>query len=112
MKKVVATTMATLLFGLSFPAKTFALPNNTEELESKIVEDFNVKKYSGKIIDRDPNLSLAEENQRQLPNQSQSLAERIGKNNLIPVDISLWQGDPINWKDGVELDTSVNEEIF
>lgn len=110
MKKVVATTMATLLFGLSFPAKTFALPNNTEELESKIVEDFNVKKYSGKIIDRDPNLSLAEENQRQLPNQSQSLAERIGKNNLIPVDISLWQGDPINWKDGVELDTSVNDQ--
>ena len=109
MKKVVATTMATLLFGLSFPAKTFALPNNTEELESKIVEDFNVKKYSGKIIDRDPNLSLAEENQRQLPNQSQSLAERIGKNNLIPVDISLWQGDPINWKAGVELDTSVND---
>ena len=109
MKKVVATTMATLLFGLSFPAKSFALPNNTEELESKIVEDFNVKKYSGKIIDRDPNLNLPEEKQGQLPNQGQSLAERIGKNNLIPVDISLWQGDPINWKDGVELDTSVNE---
>lgn len=54
MKKVVATTMATLLFGLSFPAKSFALPNNTEELESKIVEDFNVKKYSEKIIDKDP----------------------------------------------------------
>ena len=109
MKKVVATTMATLLFGLSFPVKTFALPNNTEELESKIVEDFNVKKYSGKIIDRDPNLNLSEEKQGQLPNQGQSLAERIGKNNLIPVDISLWQGDPINWKAGVELDTSVND---
>ena len=108
MKKVVATTMATLLFGLSFPVKTFALPNNTEELESKIVEDFNVKKYSGKIIDRDPNLNLPEEKQGQLPNQGQSFAERIGKNNLIPVDISLWQGDLINWKDGVELDTSVN----
>ena len=109
MKKVVATTMATLLFGLSFPVKTFALPNNTEELESKIVEEFNLKRYSGKIIDRDPNLNLPEEKQRQLPNQGQSLAERIGKNNLIPVDISLWQGDPINWKDGVELDTSVND---
>ena len=109
MKKVVATTMATLLFGLSFPVKTFALPNNTEELESKIVEDFNVKKYSGKIIDRDPNLNLPEEKQGQLPNQGQSLAERIGKNNLIPVDISLWQGDPIKWKDGVELDTSIND---
>lgn len=109
MKKVVATTMATLLFGLSFPVKTFALPNNTEELESKIVEDFNVKKYSGKIIDRDPNLNLPEEKQGQFPNQGQSLAERIGKNNLIPVDISLWQGDPINWKAGVELDTSVND---
>lgn len=108
MKKVVATTMATLLFGLSFPAKTFALPNNTEELESRIVEDFNVRKYSGKIIDRDPNLNLAKENKGQNPNQGQSLAERIGKNNLIPVDISLWKGDSINWKDGVELDTSVN----
>ncbi len=101
--------MATLLFGLSFPVKTFALPNNTEELESKIVEDFNVKKYSEKIIDKDPNLNLAEENKGQNPNQGQSLAERIGKNNLIPVDISLWQGDPIKWKDGVELDTSIND---
>ena len=109
MKKVVATTMATLLFGLSFPVKTFALPNNTEELESKIVEDFNVKKYSEKIIDKDPNLNLAEENKGQNPNQGQSLAERIGKNNLIPVDISIWQGDPIKWKDGVELDTSIND---
>ncbi|MDU4046270.1 MAG: stalk domain-containing protein [Peptoniphilus harei] len=109
MKKVVATTMATLLFGLSFPAKSFALPNNTEELESKIVEDFNVKKYSEKIIDKDPNLNLAEENNGQNPNQGQSLAERIGKNKLISVDISLWQGDPINWKDGVKLDTSVND---
>lgn len=109
MKKVVATTMATLLFGLSFPAKTFALPNNTEELEPKIVEDFKVKEYRGKIIDKDPKLNLPEEKQGQLPNQGQSLAERIGKNNLIPVDISLWQGDPINWKDGVELDTSVND---
>ena len=52
---------------------------------------------------------MSEEKQGQLPNQGQSLAERIGKNNLIPVDISLWQGDPINWKDGVELDTSVND---
>ena len=109
MKKVVATTMATLLFGLSFLAKSFALPNNTEELESKIVEDFNVKKYSEKIIDKDPNLNLAEENKGQNPNQGQSLAERIGKNKLISVDISLWQGDPINWKDGVKLDTSVND---
>lgn len=109
MKKVVATTMATLLFGLSFPSKSFALPNNTEELESKIVEDFNVKKYSEKIIDKDPNLNLAEENKGQNPNQGQSLAERIGKNKLISVDISLWQGDLINWKDGVKLDTSVND---
>lgn len=109
MKKVVATTMATLLFGLSFPVKTFALPNNTEELESKIVEDFNVKRYSGKIIVKYPNLNLHEENKGQNPNQGQSLAERIGKNNLIPVDISLWQGDPIKWKDGVELDTSIND---
>ena len=108
MKKVVATTMATLLFGLSFPAKTFALPNNTEELESRIVEDFNVRKYSRKIIDRDPNLNLTDENKGQNLNKGLSLAERIGKNNLIPVNISLWRGEPINWKDGVELDTSVN----
>ena len=52
---------------------------------------------------------MAEENNGQNPNQGQSLAERIGKNKLISVDISLWQGDPINWKDGVKLDTSVND---
>lgn len=62
-----------------------------------------------KIIDKDTNLNLAEENKGQNPNQGQSLAERIGKNKLISVDISLWQGDPINWKDGVKLDTSVND---
>ncbi|MEQ2400252.1 stalk domain-containing protein [Peptoniphilus hominis (ex Hitch et al. 2025)] len=226
MKKVVATTMATLLFGLSIPVNSFALPNNTEGLESNKIEDFNVKKFSGRIIDRDPNFRLAGENNRQqsadsnrqmpvvinsnnvggvkpegyvtvtykvdasmgkfqiggnvipefelkyfvdprvgvqlsdvssvsplvtdtskykldeknpwiiepnstnmqsevkgditlranitkivtgTPNPSPSIADRIGKNNLIPVDISLWQGDPINWKDGVELDTSVND---
>lgn len=218
MKKVVATTMATLLFGLSFPVNTFALPNNTGELESNIVEDFNVKKFNGRIIDRDPNFRLAGENNKQMPavinsnavggvkpegyvrvtyrvdssmgkfkiggdeipefeltyfvdpkvgvqlsevssvspfvtdtskykldennpwiiepnstnmqsevkgdiilranitqittgtpNPGPSIADRIGKNNLIPVDISVWESDKINWKDGVELDTSVND---
>lgn len=218
MKKVVATTMATLLFGLSFPVNTFALPNNTGELESNIVEDFNVKKFNGRIIDRDPNFRLAGENNKQMPavinsnavggvkpegyvsvtyrvdssmgkfkiggdeipefeltyfvdpkvgvqlsevssvspfvtdtykykldennpwiiepnstnmqsevkgditlranitqittgtpNPGPSIADRIGKNNLIPVDISVWENDKINWKDGVELDTSVND---
>ena len=218
MKKVVATTMATLLFGLSFPVKTFALPNNTEELESKIVEDFNVKKYSGKIIDRDPNFRLASVNNNQMPavinsndvggvkpdgyvsvnykvdssmgkfkigghdipefeltyfvdskvgvqlsevssvspfvtdtskykldeknpwiiepnstnmqsevkgditltanitkittgtlNPGPSIADRIKSDKLHPVDISVWENDEINWKDGVKLDTSVND---
>ena len=218
MKKVVATTMATLLFGLSFPVNTFALPNNTGKLESNIVEDFNVKKFNGRIIDRDPNFRLAGENNKQMPavinsnavggvkpegyvsvtyrvdssmgkfkiggdeipefeltyfvdpkvgvqlsevssvspfvtdtskykldennpwiiepnstnmqsevkgditlranitqittgtpNPGPSIADRIGKNNLIPVDISVWESDKINWKDGVELDTSVND---
>lgn len=218
MKKVVATTMATLLFGLSFPVKTFALPNNTEELESKIVEEFNVKRYSGKIIDRDPNFRLASVNNNQMPvvinsndvggvkpdgyvsvnykvdssmgkfkigghdipefeltyfvdpkvgvqlsevssvspfvtdtskykldekkpwiiepnstnmqsevkgditltanitnittgtpNSGPSIADRIKSDKLHPVDISVWENDEINWKDGVKLDTSVND---
>lgn len=218
MKKVVATTMATLLFGLSFPVKTFALPNNTEELESKIVEEFNVKRYSGKIIDRDPNFRLASVNNNQMPavinsndvggvkpdgyvsvnykvdssmgkfkigghdipefeltyfvdpkvgvqlsevssvspfvtdtskykldeknpwiiepnstnmqsevkgditltanitkittgtpNPGPNIADRIKSDKLHPVDISVWENDEINWKDGVKLDTSVND---
>ena len=218
MKKVVATTMATILFGLSFPAKTFALPNNTEELESNIIEDFNVKKFNGRIIDRDPNFRLASVNNNQMPavinsndvggvkpdgyvsvnykvdssmgkfkigghdipefeltyfvdpkvgvqlsevssvsplvtdtskykldeknpwiiepnstnmqsevkgditltanitkittgtpNPGPSIADRIKSDKLHPVDISIWENDEINWKDGVELDTSVNE---
>ena len=227
MKKVVATTMATLLFGLSIPVNSFALPNNTEGLESNIIEDFNVKKFNGRIIDRDPNFRLAGENNRQqsadnnrqlpavinsndvggvkpngyvsvkykvdssvgkfqigghdipefeltyfvdprvgvqlsevssvnplvtdtskykldeknpwiiepnatnmqsevkgditltanitkittgTPNPGPSIAERIKSNNLRPVDISVWLNDEINWKEGVELDTSVNDE--
>lgn len=218
MKKVVATTMATILFGLSFPAKTFALPNNTEELESNIIEDFNVKKFNGRIIDRDPNFRLASVNNNQMPavinsndvggvkpdgyvsvnykvdssmgkfkigghdipefeltyfvdpkvgvqlsevssvsplvtdtskykldeknpwiiepnstnmqsevkgditltanitkittgtpNPGPSIADRIKSDKLHPVDISVWENDEINWKDGVELDTSVND---
>ena len=38
MKKVVATTMATLLFGLSFPVNTFALPDNEVSVNSQIIE--------------------------------------------------------------------------
>ncbi|MEQ3347600.1 stalk domain-containing protein [Peptoniphilus senegalensis] len=227
MKKVVATTMATLLFGLSIPVNSFALPNNTEGLESNIIEDFNVKKFNGRIIDRDPNFRLAGENNRQQsadnkrqpdaiinsksvggvkpegyvtvtykvdpsmgkfkiggddvpesrleyfvnpkvdiqlfdvssvkpavkdttkyeldeknpwiiepssldmqsevkgditltanirdittgnPTPGPSIAERIKSNNLRPVDISVWLNDEINWKEGVELDTSVNDE--
>ena len=227
MKKVVATTMATLLFGLSIPVNSFALPNNTEGLESNIIEDFNVKKFNGRIIDRDPNFRLAGENNRQqsadnnrqmpavinsndvggvkpngyvsvkykvdssmgkfqigghdipefeltyfvdpkvgvqlsevssvsplvtdaskykldeknpwiiepnstnmqsevrgditlranitkittgTPNPGPSIAERIKSNNLRPVDISVWLNDEINWKEGVELDTSVSDD--
>ena len=127
MKKVLATTMATLLFGLSFPANTFALPNNVGGLESTIVEDINLDDYKNMIFDKDPKSIAGQENQKgqennqKLPNQApggesnqdskqkETIAERITKNALYAADISLWMGDTINWKEGVGLDTSVTD---
>ncbi len=127
MKKVLATTMATLLFGLSFPANTFALPNNVGGLESTIVEDINLDDYKNMIFDKDPKSIAGQENQKgqennqELPNQApggesnqdskqkETIAERITKNALYAADISLWMGDTINWKEGVGLDTSVTD---
>ena len=208
MKKVLATTMATLLFGLSFPVNTFALPNNQSVtinqnsnmqliqnpqngqhlgsvissesvnnvkpqgyftvtfkvdeskgtltiggqdtskseliyfvkpnagIKLKDVGIFSVKvkdstKY--KLDDSMPWNILPEKykqdtlvtedltliaNIKDLTNQSpggesnndqqgMKIAERI-KGHLKAKDISVWIGDKINWKDGVELDSSVN----
>lgn len=127
MKKALATTMATLLFGLSFPANTFALPNNVGGLESTIVEDINLDDYKNMIFDKDSKSIAGQENQQgkennqDLPNQApgggsnqdskqeKTIAERITKNALYAADISLWMGDTINWKEGVGLDTSVTD---
>lgn len=64
MKKALATTMATLLFGLSFPANTFALPNNVGGLESTIVEDINLDDYKNMIFDKDSKSIAGQENQQ------------------------------------------------
>lgn len=230
MKKVLATTMATLLFGVSFPVNTFALPNNLEKiehLESRKPKEFTAQDFKVKIFDRDGKLLEDQQNnENQIPeghipgiigsdqapngkpqgyvtvtdklnptkakfeneeigkseikfyvyksigvklnevgknikvasldntkyeidkntpwtispesfkkfsavteditltanikeisnkapnegpNQVKTIADKITKNNLIPVDISIWKNDSINWKDGVELDTSVND---
>ena len=67
MKKVLATTMATLIFGVSVPVNTFALPNNPDGLESSIVKDINLEDYKKKIIDRDPKLLQSQGNEQELP---------------------------------------------
>ena len=202
MKKVLATTMATLLFGLSFPVNTFALPNNQSvtinqnsnmqliqnpqngqhlgsvinsesvnnvkpqgyfavtfkvdgskgtltigsqetnksELIYYVDPNANVKlKDVGNIgakvkdstkyeIDKDSPWSITPTNfnkdseitkdieltanikdiKNQAPNQANTYAEKL-KNGLYAVDISVWKDDAINWKDGVELDTSVTD---
>ncbi|WP_148466031.1 copper amine oxidase N-terminal domain-containing protein [Peptoniphilus harei] len=61
MKKVLATTMATLLFGLSFPVNTFALPNNIENSESMPAKDFVGEVFRNKIQDSDEKLLQKQE---------------------------------------------------
>ena len=233
MKKALATTMATLLFGLSFPVNTFASPDNAEKtnhLDARKPKEFTTQDYNNRLYDRDPNFQLSPENKqnqeeqkgpvinsesannvkpqgyftvtfkvdeskgtltiggqdtskseliyfvkpnagiklkdvgifsvkvkdstkyklddsmpwnilpekynqdtlvaedvtltaniKDLPNQApggesnqgpkqvKTIAERITKNGLYAVDISVWIGDEINWKDGVGLDTSVTD---
>ncbi|MDU5805843.1 MAG: stalk domain-containing protein [Peptoniphilus harei] len=59
MKKVLATTMATLIFGVSVPVNTFALPNNLEKanhLEVNNPKEFTAQDFKGKLFDRDEKL--------------------------------------------------------
>lgn len=93
MKKVVATTMATLLFGLSFPVNTFALPDNEVSVNSQIIERVSLSKSV------DGSQSVGE---GLLQANEDTIAKKIG-DNLEAKDISVWQNDTVNWKDGVKL---------
>ena len=95
MKKVVATTMATLLFGLSFPVNTFALPDNEVSVNSQIIERLSLSNSGEASQSLDGSLLQAEED---------TIAKKIG-DNLEAEDISVWQNDTVNWKDGVKLKT-------
>ena len=95
MKKVVATTMATLLFGLSFPVNTFALPDNEVSVNSQIIERLSLSKSGEASQSLDGGLLQAKED---------TIAKKIG-DNLEAEDISVWQNDTVNWKDGVKLKT-------
>lgn len=100
MKKVVATTMATLLFGLSFPVNTFALPDNEVSVNSQIIERLSLSNSGEASQSLDGSLLQAKED---------TIAKKIG-DNLEAKDISVWQNDTVNWKDGVKLKTD-NEEF-
>lgn len=95
MKKVVATTMATLLFGLSFPVNTFALPDNEVSVNSQIIERLSLSNSGEASQSLDGSLLQAKED---------TIAKKIG-DNLEAKDISVWQNDTVNWKDGVKLKT-------
>ena len=99
MKKVVATTMATLLFGLSFPVNTFALPDNEVSVNSQIIERLSLSNSGEASQSLDGGLLQAEED---------TIAKKIG-DNLEAKDISVWQNDTVNWKDGVKLKTDKEE---
>lgn len=95
MKKVVATTMATLLFGLSFPVNTFALPDNEVSVNSQIIQRLSLSNSGEASQSLDGGLLQAEED---------TIAKKIG-DNLEAKDITVWQNDTVNWKDGVKLKT-------
>lgn len=99
MKKVVATTMATLLFGLSFPVNTFALPDNEVSVNSQIIERVSLSKSV------DGSQSVGE---GLLQANEDTIAKKIG-DNLEAKDITVWQNDTVNWKDGVKLKTDKEE---
>lgn len=99
MKKVVATTMATLLFGLSFPVNTFALPDNEVSVNSQIIQRLSLSNSGEASQSLDGGLLQAKED---------TIAKKIG-DNLEAKDISVWQNDTVNWKDGVKLKTDKEE---
>lgn len=100
MKKVVATTMATLLFGLSFPVNTFALPDNEVSANSQILEKVS-----------QPNGGDGPQSGADVDNKAKedTIAKKI-EGKLEAKDITVWQNDTVNWKDGVKLKTD-NEEF-
>ena len=43
--------------------------------------------------------------------KKQTIAEKVGKDNLAGVDFGVWQGDPINWKKGVKAAEGIDETL-
>ena len=93
MKKVLATTMATLLFGLSFPVNTFALPDNDVSANSQVLEKVSL-----------PNGGDGSQSEAGADNKAKedTIAKKI-EDKLEAKDITVWQNDTVNWKDGVKL---------
>lgn len=93
MKKVLATTMATLLFGLSFPVNTFALPDNDVSANSQVLEKVSL-----------PNGGDSSQSEAGADNKAKedTIAKKI-EGKLEAKDITVWQNDTVNWKDGVKL---------
>lgn len=93
MKKVLATTMATLLFGLSFPVNTFALPDNDVSANSQVLEKVSLPNGGdGSQIEAGADNKAKED----------TIAKKI-EGKLEAKDITVWQNDTVNWKDGVKL---------
>ena len=92
-KKVLATTMATLLFGLSFPVNTFALPDNDVSANSQVLEKVSL-----------PNGGDSSQSEAGADNKAKedTIAKKI-EGKLEAKDITVWQNDTVNWKDGVKL---------
>lgn len=93
MKKVLATTMATLLFGLSFPVNTFALPDNDVSVNSQVLEKVSL-----------PNGGDSSQSEAGTDNKAKedTIAKKI-EGKLEAKDITVWEEDKVNWKDGVKL---------
>ncbi|MDU6791767.1 MAG: stalk domain-containing protein, partial [Anaerococcus sp.] len=93
MKKVLATTMATLLFGLSFPVNTFALPDNDVSANSQVLEKVSL-----------PNGGDSSQSEAVTDNKAKedTIAKKI-EGKLEAKDITVWEEDKVNWKDGVKL---------
>ena len=93
MKKVLATTMATLLFGLSFPVNTFALPDNDVSANSQVLEKVSL-----------PNGGDGSQSEAGADNKAKedTIAKKI-EGKLEVKDITVWEEDKVNWKDGVKL---------
>ena len=100
MKKVLATIMATLLFGLSFPVNTFALPDNDVSVNSQVLEKVSL-----------PNGGDSSQSEAGTDNKAKedTIAKKI-EGKLEAKDITVWEEDKVNWKDGVKLKEE-NEEF-